>query len=107
MDLLHVKNRKREIKAPDGYSPVQIMLNVNLFWEKYFLGSFHERKKKLNFSEHHFTMYENMEKNFQIYFSDEGPYHKEKRPLIFRRNQWTGFFMIRTSFLKELKDTFL
>ena len=31
MDLLHVKNRKREIKPPDGYSPVQIMLNVNLF----------------------------------------------------------------------------
>ena len=106
MDLLHVKNRKREIKPPDGYSPVQIMLNVNLFWEKYFLGSFHERKKKLNFSEHHFTMYENMEKNFQIYFSDEGPYHKEEEEI--RRNQKKSMdWFLYDSFLKELKDTFL
>ena len=81
MDLLHVKNRKREIKPPDGYSPVQIMLNVNLFWEKYFLGSFHERKKKLNFSEHRFTMYENMEKNFQIT-------SVTKAPIIKKRDHW-------------------
>ena len=34
---------------------------------------------------------------------DGGPYHKGTRPLIYRANQWTGFFMMGTSVMKELK----
>ena len=36
-------------------------------------------------------------------FHDEGPYHIETSPLSCRVNQWTGFYMIRTSVMKELK----
>ena len=36
-------------------------------------------------------------------FYDGGPYHIEASPLICRENQWTGFYMIGTSFMKELK----
>ena len=30
-------------------------------------------------------------------------YYTETSPLICRENQWTGFYMIRTSVIKELK----
>ena len=30
-------------------------------------------------------------------------YHKETSPLICRANQWTGFYMIMASVMKELK----
>ena len=33
---------------------------------------------------------------------DRGPCHIETSPLICRANQWTGFYMIRTSVMKEL-----
>ena len=33
---------------------------------------------------------------------DEGSYHIETSPLIYRANQWTGFYMIGTSVMKEL-----
>ena len=36
-------------------------------------------------------------------FHEGGPYHIEKTPLIYRANQWTGFYMIGTSVIKELK----
>ena len=36
-------------------------------------------------------------------FHEGGPYHIEASPLIYRANQWTGFYMIWTSLLKELK----
>ena len=36
-------------------------------------------------------------------FRDKGPYHIETSPLICRANQWTGFYMIGTSVMKELK----
>ena len=36
-------------------------------------------------------------------FSDGGPYHTETSPLIWRANQWTGFYMIRTPVMEELK----
>ena len=31
-------------------------------------------------------------------------YHKETRPLICRANQWTGFYMITASVMKELSQ---
>ena len=39
----------------------------------------------------------------KIYIYDGGPYHIETNPLICRTNQWTGFYMIGTSVLKEFK----
>ena len=36
-------------------------------------------------------------------FHDGDPYHRETRPLICSRNQWTGSYMIGTSVMKELK----
>ena len=33
-----------------------------------------------------------------------GPYHKETSPSICRANQWTGFYMIGASNIKEWKD---
>ena len=33
---------------------------------------------------------------------DGGRYHIETRPLICRANQWTGFYVMRTSVMKEL-----
>ena len=35
-------------------------------------------------------------------FHDGGPYHIETSPLICFANQWTGFYMIWTSIMKEL-----
>ena len=35
-------------------------------------------------------------------FMTGGPYHTETSPLICTANQWTGFYMIRTSIMKEL-----
>ena len=35
-------------------------------------------------------------------FHDGGPYHMETSPLIFSANQWTGYYIIRTSDVKEL-----
>ena len=37
-------------------------------------------------------------------FYHSGPYHIETRILICRANQWTGFYMIGTSAMKELKS---
>ena len=37
-------------------------------------------------------------------FHDGGPYHIEISPLISSANQWTGFYMIMTSVMKELKQ---
>ena len=36
-------------------------------------------------------------------FQDEGPYRIETSPLICKANRWTGFYMTRTSVMKELK----
>ena len=36
-------------------------------------------------------------------FDDGGLYHIETSPLICRANQWTGFYMIGTSSIRELK----
>ena len=35
-------------------------------------------------------------------FHDGGRYHIETSPLICGANQWTGFYMITASFMKEL-----
>ena len=35
-------------------------------------------------------------------FHDGGRYHIETNPLICRANQWTGFYMITASVMKEL-----
>ena len=35
-------------------------------------------------------------------FHDEGSYHIETSPLICSANQWTGFYMIWISVIKEL-----
>ena len=42
-------------------------------------------------------MYPTLAKNF-----DEGHYHIETSPLIFSANQWTDFYMIWISVMKEL-----
>ena len=39
---------------------------------------------------------------FQLLFHDGGPYHIETSPMICRGNQWTRFYMIGTSVMKEL-----
>ena len=44
------------------------------------------------------THYENIE-----LFHDGGHYHIETSPLICSAYQWAGFYMIGTSFIKELK----
>ena len=36
-------------------------------------------------------------------FDNGGPYHIDTSPLICSANQWTGFYMIRTSVKKELR----
>ena len=41
--------------------------------------------------------------NFFQLFHDGGPYPMETSPLICYENQWTDFYMIGTSILKELK----
>ena len=35
---------------------------------------------------------------------DGGLYHIEISPLVCSANHWTGFYMIRTSVMKELKE---
>ena len=37
-------------------------------------------------------------------FHGGDPYHKETSPLVCFANQWTGFYMIRISVMKELKQ---
>ena len=37
-------------------------------------------------------------------FHDGGCYHIETSPLICGANQWTGFYMITASIVKELKE---
>ena len=41
-----------------------------------------------------------------LLFHDEGSYQIETSPLIYRTNQWTGFNMIGTSVIKELRKPF-
>ena len=38
-------------------------------------------------------------------FHDGGPYYIETSPLICSANQWTDFYMITASIMKELKET--
>ena len=40
-------------------------------------------------------------------FQDGGRYHIETSPLICGANQWTDFYMILASVMKELKTYFL
>ena len=39
-------------------------------------------------------------------FDGGGRYHIETSPMIWRVNQWTGFYMITASVMKELKTIF-
>ena len=41
--------------------------------------------------------------NYLKFCNDGGRYHIETSPLIFRTNQWTGFYMISASVMKDLK----
>ena len=41
---------------------------------------------------------------FLLLFHDRGPYYIETSILICKTNKWTGFYMIGTSFMKELKN---
>ena len=43
-------------------------------------------------------------KYFEL-FHDKGPYHIETSPWICSASQWTGFYMVETSVMKELKST--
>ena len=40
-------------------------------------------------------------------FRGGGPYHIETSPLICSANQWSGFYMIGTSVMKELRITLI
>ena len=42
--------------------------------------------------------------NFLYLLPDGGPYHIETSPLIFSGSQWTGFYMVGNSIMKELKS---
>ena len=47
-----------------------------------------------------------MKNRIKLYYwllQDGGTYHIEISPLICSVNQWTGFYMIRTSIMKELR----
>ena len=39
-----------------------------------------------------------------LFQDKEGPYHIETSQLICSANQWTGFYMIATSIIKELNS---
>ena len=43
---------------------------------------------------------------FTYFFHDEVPYYIETTAMIYGANQWTGFCMIGTSFMKELIGLF-
>ena len=43
---------------------------------------------------------------FTYLFHDEVPYYIETTPVIYGANQWTGFYMIGTSFMKEFTGLF-
>ena len=43
---------------------------------------------------------------FSQLFYDGGPYHVETSPMIWRTNQWTGFYVIGMSFKIELISVF-
>ena len=47
-----------------------------------------------------------VKKKFEL-FHDGGRYHIETSPLIGRANQWTGFYIITASVLKEFKTVFV
>ena len=50
------------------------------------------------------TLYLHLNYLFSIEtFHDRGPCHTENSPLIWGANQWTGFYMIATSGMRELK----
>ena len=40
------------------------------------------------------------------FMAEVPPYHIETSPLICSANEWTGFYMIRTSVMKELTLSF-
>ena len=40
-----------------------------------------------------------------ILFHDRGSYHIETSSMIYFANQWTGFYVIGTSVMKELNNT--
>ena len=50
----------------------------------------------------HHKVHRRTKANLCYFFLDRGPYHIETSPLICKANQWTGFYMIRTSVMKEL-----
>ena len=60
--------------------------------------------KSLNFELQtwHFTK-SKLKQELNQLFHDGGPYHIEINPLTSGANQRTGFYMIRTSVMKELK----
>ena len=37
-------------------------------------------------------------------FHDKGPYHIETSTVTYFANQWTGFYMIGSSFMEEIKE---
>ena len=39
---------------------------------------------------------------YDYLFYEEGPYHIETSPLIFKANQWIGFYMTGTKVMKDL-----
>ena len=70
-------------------------------------SSMEDRLKFIKFSEHLQTTQDKYfffsRKVLQFNtFHDGGRYHIETSPLICRTNQWTGFYMISASLVKEL-----
>ena len=74
-----------------------ILLNENLSWKE------HLKLMENNISKNIGLIF----KSKSIYlFHDGGHYHIETSPLICRANQWTGFYIITASVMKELnKDS--
>ena len=62
-----------------------------------------------NLINHRYLLFENfffLSSEFSELFHDGGPYHIETSPLICRANHWTGFYMRRTSIMKNWKPGF-
>ena len=50
------------------------------------------------------TVLHNLVGNVSQLFNDESPYYMKNSLLIYRANQWTGFYMIEIFLMRELKD---
>ena len=69
--------------------------------ERFFFLTVFESFAKCSFQPKNQLTKQFLQCNTQV-FSDRGPYRIETSPLICRADQWTGFYMIGISVMKEL-----